>query len=449
MKTFLVRKVLYPLHELVMRRPTLAYLSQFEKSQWLPPEALKTLQWKKLKRLLHHAYERVPYYRSLFRSLDLHPQDVNNEADFRQLPFLTKELIRGNSPSLIAEGFQGKLIRYSTGGSTGEPLIFYTDSTKESAHNAAKLRARRWWGIEVGDRQIDLWGSPIELSKQDWLRVIKDRFLMNFILLSAFNLTEITIERYLQTMRSFQPMILYGYATVLYRVAQFCEEKGIDPGLKSLKAIVATSEMLFDYQREKIAKVFQRPVVNEYGSRDGGYTAQECPSGNMHIAMEHVYVEFVPLNDKDPEKAMEVVITNLDSYGMPFIRYRVGDLASGQGGICPCGRGLMLMQSLQGRSNDMLISPTGKVLHGLSVIYILREIPGMKQFKVTQKAADWLAIEVVKNSRFQATAERVIRDRISQIMEAPIRIDIIYRREIPPERSGKYRWIVSKMVGKV
>ncbi len=448
MNVKLVKHLFFPLHEFVMRRPTLVSLSKLEKSQWLHPDDLKTFQWEKLKRLLAHAYEHVPYYRSLFKSLDIHPQEIRNEDDYQLIPLLSKELIRDNLPSLTAEGFGGRLIKYSTGGSTGEPLNFYTDNGKESAHNAAKLRCRRWWGIDVGDYQIDLWGSPIEISKQDRFRIFKDRYFLNFILLSAFDLTETSIKEYLKVMHTFQPRILYGYATVLYRFAQFCEDRSIDPGLNFLKAIVTTSEMLYDYQRKKIAEVFNRPVVNEYGCREGGYIAQECPAGNMHLAMEHVYVEFVPV-DKDIKGLTEVVVTNLDGYGMPFIRYRVGDLASLKEANCSCGRGLKIMQSLQGRSNDLRVSPTGKILHGLSVIYILREIQGIRQFKVIQETRDRFTIKVVKDARYKSTDEGMMRERIGKIMGAPVMIDIIYTDEIPPEKSGKYRYVVSNVEGNI
>lgn len=440
----LVKHLFFPLHEFVLGRTTLSYLSKLEKNQWLSTKELKVLQWEKVKRLLRHAYERVPFYRTLFKSLDLHPGDIQNERDFQKVPFLTREIIQKNLPSLVADDFRGKLIRYCTGGSTGQPLIFYTDKVKESAINATKLMTRRWWGIEIGDRQIDLWGSPIELSKRDLFRIFKDRYFLNFVLLSAFNLSEASIMNYLQTMRSLQPMILYGYPTALYRVARFCEEKGIDPGLKALKGIVATAEVLYDHEREKISKVFQRSVINEYGCRDGGYIAQECPAGNMHIAMEHVYVEFIPI-DNSSEGATEVTVTNLDGYGMPFIRYRVGDIASKKEDNCPCGRGLALIQSVKGRSNDMLVSPTGKVLHGLSVIYIMRAIQGIRQFKVIQEASDHIIIEIVKGPNFQDACEATIKDQIRKVMEVSIKISIVYRNEILPEKSGKYRWIVSRV----
>jgi phenylacetate-CoA ligase len=440
----LVRHVLFPLHERLRGRPTVAHLAQMEASQWWSSGRLAALQWDKLRKLLAHAYETVPYYRDVFTRLGARPEDIREARDLERLPYLTKPIIREHLPRLMSTRPPGTLLRYTTGGSTGEPLIFYTDRNKEAAANAAKLRARRWWGIEVGDRQIDLWGSPIELSKQDRVRILKDRHLLNFVLLSAFDLTEASIARYLDVIRAFRPALLYGYATVFHKVARFCQERGIEPDVRGLKAVITTSETLHDHQRETIAKVFGRPVANEYGCRDGGFVAHECPFGHLHVAMEHVYLEFLPTAGA-PDGTTEVVITNLDAWGMPFIRYRVGDLATPAAAACPCGRALPLLRDVQGRTNDMLVSPTGRLLHSLSVVYVLREIPGLGQFKVTQDRVDRLVVEMVTDAAFDPASEDVIRRRLVETMGAPVHVDLIRRDQIQPEASGKYRWVVSRV----
>jgi phenylacetate-CoA ligase len=130
---------------------------------------------------------------------------------------------------------------------------------------------------------------------------------------------------------------------------------------------------------------------------------------------------------------------------MPFIRYRVGDLAASSDGVCPCGRGLALLGDLRGRTNDLLVSPGGRVLHSLSVIYVLREIRGLRQFKVTQQTIDHFLVDVVTDADFEAGSEPTIARRICQVIGGPVRVDIVHRDEIPPEASGKYRWVVSRV----
>ncbi len=449
MNKSIVKYFFYPVHEFLRGRKTLKYFTELEKTQWYSPEQVKELQWKKLKALLKHAYKNVPYYQKCWNKIGLKPKDIKDYSDFQKMPFLTKDDIKKNLTELIARGYEKKLLRNSTGGSTGEPLFFYTDRVKETYHNAAKLMARRWWGIDIGDREIDLWGSPIDLSQRDWIRTFKDRFL-NLIVLSAFDLSEKSMHRYIEIIRRFNPKFIYGYATALYRFAQFLNENNIDVKSLKLQAIISTAEMLYEHQRELIQTTFDCPVVNEYGSHDGGLIAYECPNKRMHIMSDQVYVEYI--NNNKPVstgESGEIVITNLVGFGMPFIRYKIGDMGIGKEEVCSCGRGSPIMEDIKGRVADMLVSPSGKAVHAWSVNYILRELQltGMKQFKVTQKTTSKIIVEIIRDSDFDANNVRLIKEKIYKLMEKNIEVEIKFVNEILPGKSGKYRWVVSEVAG--
>jgi phenylacetate-CoA ligase len=442
MNEIITRHFLLPVHERLRGRKTMRWYRELCRSQRASAETISLNQLEKLRRLLLHCLKDVPYYQQHFRSLGMGSYDRLDLAAYNTLPPLTKDEIRSHLHDLVAESYRRKLIKYSTGGSTGEPLVFYTDLHKEAQHNAQKLRSRSWFGVLPGDRQVDFWGSPIELEKLSKFRIWKDRRLLNQVLLSAFNLTEERLNAYTAFVKKFRPRLIYGYATVIYRLAQFIIDKPDAWGDYRPKLISCTSEMLYEHQREVIAKAFLCPVANEYGSRDGGLIAHECPKGGLHIAAEHVLVE---IDNPDESGVGDILITNLDGYGMPLLRYRIGDRGRLHDGECDCGLPLPLLGQLAGRSNDFLVGRNGKLIHSLAPVYVLREIPKLRQFKLVQRTNQQLEIQMVSDTALSAEELESVRKKMKRIFEFDIHVNFIYKDVIAPEKSGKYRWVVSEV----
>jgi len=430
-------KVLFlPAHERLRGRETLSYLGELRRVQRLGREAFEAYREEKIRRLLTHCATRVPYYRELFTEA----QARSGSQGLSGLPALERAQIRDRLDDLVADGYRGALIRHSTGGSTGSPLVFYSDKRKEARHNGYKLRCREWFGVRPGDRQVDFWGSPIELDKQSRLRIWKDRWLLNQVLLSAFDLTESRLAGYAGFLRRYRPRLIYGYPTVIYRVAQFIEEarfdlQGYRPGL-----VVCTSEMLYPHQRTAIERVFDCRVANEYGSRDGGLIAHECPNGRMHVAAEHVVVE---VDDPDASGVGDLLITNLDGYGMPLIRYRVGDRGRLGSAACDCGLPTPVLEELSGRSNDFVVGKDGKLIHSLAPIYVLREIPKVAQFKIVQQSDGSLDIDLVCREPLTQKEIAALTEDLQRVFGYELPVRYRFADAITPERSGKYRWVVS------
>lgn len=446
MNPFIVKKIIYPLHEFLVGRNTMKFLGELEKSQWLSLPEIKELQLRNLKNLLKHAYVNVPYYKRNFDEIGIKVDDIKSLYDIVKLPLLSRENIRNNLENLIARNWRKKLFLYNTGGSTGHPLIFYKDKQRAGYDMSAKIRARRWWDIDLGDKEVLLWGSPIELSKQDKLKTFRDR-LMNVLLLPAFDLTPESILRYLQILKEYKPKFIYGYATVLYRLSRFAKEQKIDMKGLNLKAVISTAEVLHEHYRELIREVFNCPVVNEYGARDGGLIAYECPQGEMHLTDDCILVEILDANNQPAKEGEngDIVITHLESYGMPLIRYKIGDRGSLLNKKCSCGRGLSLIKMIEGRNNDFVVTKDGRLIHCLFFIYIIREIPGVAQFRIIQKSFDELQIQIVKEPNFDTSAIKIIEEKIKKITGERIKIEFEFKEEIPLEKSGKYRWIISEI----
>lgn len=446
MNPFLVKNVFFPIYEKIRGWDTLKCLKELRKTQWYPEEKIKEYQWRKLKSLLQHAYDNVPYYRNMFKKLKIHPNDISSFQDFKKIPCLTKKDIKKDINSFISKDARKRgMIKMNTGGSTGEPLIFYVDKRRISYDRASHIRAREWWGIDVGDREIVLWGSPIETTSQDRIKDIRDWFF-NTKLLSAFKTSEEKMIKYAKIIKHFNPRHIFGYGSSIYLFCKTMMKKGIYLKNLDVKVVFVTADMLYDHHRKLIEEYFKCPVANGYGSRDGGFIAHECPEGNMHLT-ENIYVEILN-NGKEVNygEMGEVVITHLDNYTMPFIRYRTGDWAILSKKSCSCGRKLEIMESIEGRTTDFITTSKGKVMHALSLIYILRDIEGIEAFKIIQKRLDHLEIEIVRNNYFSFKSEEKIRKKIVQVMEdRNVKIDFKYPDHIKMEPSGKHRYVVSKV----
>ncbi len=443
--TRLVSNILFPLHERLKRHTTVSVRRAMEDSQWWTPERLRELQLQRLRALLTHAAAHVPYYRNLFAKLDFHPDEVHNLVDIQRLPFLTKTEIRGNENELKSTQAQG-LSRFNTGGSSGEPLIFFIGNERVSHDVAAKWRATRWWGVDIGDPEIVVWGSPIELGTQDRVRQLRD-WMLRTHLLAAFEMSAAKLDDFVRSIQRIRPRMLFGYPSALAHIARHAQARGMPVDQIGIQVAFVTSERLYDHQRELIEQVFGCPVANGYGGRDAGFIAHQCPSGSMHITAEDILVEII---DGDGHvlpagESGEIVVTHLATSDYPFIRYRTGDIGILSEELCSCGRGLPLLKEIQGRSTDFIVAQDGTVMHGLSLIYIVRDIPGVKNFKIIQESIDHCRILLVVESGFDVTRLAGVEQGVKARLGAAVRVDVEVVAEIPAERSGKFRYVISKV----
>ena len=286
MKAWAIRHLLWPAMEMRGNRIR-KYLAEMTETAALPADRVRALQRERLRDLLRFAVANVPAYRP-YADQVLARLDADPEQALRALPVLTKRAFNDRRDDFFADGAdRSALIANRTGGSTGEPTVFYMDRFTVEHYEAARWRGLGWHGIRIGDPSVMIWGSSIELtqmqSRKYWL---KERLLKNRIMIPAYALKPESVERYVRQIRAFRPHYLYGYASALHLMAELMLERGLTPGLK-LKAVVSTSETLHPHHREAIAAAFGCKVVNEYGARDAGILAFECPHGGMHITADN------------------------------------------------------------------------------------------------------------------------------------------------------------------
>jgi len=440
----LVGRVLFPLHERLKGKPTYAYLRDLERTQWLSPGALRELQFRRLKEHLDFAYREVPYYQRVFAEHDLHPSRIASFEDFSRVPCLTREEIRRLRHELQPRRPVRGARAISTGGSTGAPVTVMTDPRKSSAGDAARLRAHRWFGVDVGVPEVVLWGSPIEGGRQDTVRNLRDRFI-NSTFLSAFDMGEAALARYVTALVRKKPAKIFGYASAVFLLARYLRRIGwTTPGSWPL-AIFVTAEPLFPFQRALIESVFGAPVAVEYGARDAGLIANQCPAGGLHVNAEGILVELATADSGVPASSGEVIVTNLDSWAMPIIRYRTGDIAEAGGEACACGRGLPLLGQVQGRATDFLVTPDGRVMHALAAIYVMREIASVEEFQIVQEDTDRLRVLVVAERGDPRGTSAAIVGGFRGLFGPDVAISVDVVEAIPRAPSGKFRHVISRV----
>lgn len=437
MHPLIVRHLLLPLHERLIGRDTLRRLSSLSQSQWWPVDRLQELQTQRLRRLLVHVDAHSPFFRARLAAVGVNPQRADL-AELAMLPTLTKEDIYQHHDALVDRSGGGRSVSMSTGGSTGAPLSFQVNRGRQAADQASRMRARWWFGIEPGMRELYLWGSPIESQSG---RRFRD-YCLNHRMLAAFDMTPRSMARYVSEMTRFNPHHLFGYPSSLARLARFILDSGIKPVTPALRAVFTTGEVLLPVDRSILEGCFGVPVVDEYGARDAGFIAQQCPAGAYHVSMESLIVELldergqpVPTGERG-----EVTITHFDSQAMPFIRYRTGDFAR-WGGPCSCGRGLQTLTAIDGRKTDQLRTTRGGHAHGLSAIYPLRSVNEIAEFRVVQRAGLDLDVYIVERRPMSKAIEAAIRAELTtRIGPVDVRINRVER--LAPLPSGKHCCVV-------
>ncbi len=444
-RSWFARHVFYPAADALSGRGALRLWRELQESQWWNADRLRDLQGAKLKKLIAHAAGRTSFYRARLHQAGIDPLGVNCINDLRHMPLLLKDDIRAQREQMVADTHRDKSITSCTSGSTGSPLIFSVGKKRCGADLAARMRAHRWFNISTGDPVIYLWGSRIEIDRQDRLRAIRD-WLINEKLLSAFELSDQMLHKYANKFLYIRPHAVYSYASTLWRFAQFVQQHR--PELKGVikKVAIATGEQLLPAWRSEIIRSLECSVAEEYGCREGGLIAHECPAEAYHIMAENIIVEIVDDDGRPVAEGEEgrIVLTNLEAYAMPFIRYDTGDRAALRGGSCSCGRGLPMMWRPTGRTFEFLETNDGTKITGVSLSRDLKEVDGIAHYRVIQEARDRVRILLVTNFRYcrqqgEPQIRRFVKARIGEATD----VIIEYVDALPPHASGKYRYVIN------
>lgn len=420
------------------------YRQGLEQNQRLTAAQVQELQWQQLKQLLDHAYAKVPFYRRRLDEAGLPPQAIKSPDDFRRVPILTRQDLQAHLDDLVAENCdRSKLRRNSTSGSTGNPTVFYQDVRHQTCHEASKLRFRAWAGFEMGDKVAYLWGASRDIAQRNWLEQQRLHFVDRKLWLNAFDLTTDKMEEFAHQLLRWQPKYIISYVSAMYVFAGFLRERQLDR-IRPV-AIETSAEKLWDFQRELIEDVFQCPVVDAYGSREiPTIAAGFKPHEGLHIFSDICYLELLQ-NEQPVEVGQigEIIVTDLNNYAMPLIRYQNGDLARAGQKSCSCGLPFPLLAEIMGRSNTLISTPGGKYVHGAFLSYLLYSVEGVNSFQIHQKSLTDIDISLESNGLLKEEDILKLEKTISQQLGPGIEVNLQVVDRIPRTPTGKHRYIVS------
>jgi len=439
---FLSRWLIYYPGRLLRGENIPYHLWRYKRSQWWPKEKIQQYQFQKLKKLIQHAYHTVPFYQRIYRDAGISPEDIRSPEDVSRLPFVTREDIMQHTEEMRSTKRYPWITIKITGGSTAQPAKIYKNRKSTCLEDAALWRGLSWYGIKPADRQIRFWGIPGDKKGQQKIRLID--FIMNRKRIPAREWDDEFLKQFIPMVLKFKPAYFYGYISLVQDFTRVMLNEGIDPRSLNLKAIVLTAEVPYRQGREELQQIYQVPVVNEYGSSELGPIAYQCPEGNMHLMFENIYVEVADDDGKPlpPGEAGELILTDLNNYAMPLIRYRSRDFSALRTDTCACGREMPLIDEVTGRDVNRLRATDGRTIHASFALYLIEKLVEMGrshiQFQIVQDKVNHVYLNIVQNDSLRQEDVDYFISELKNIMGQDMQVTVHYLKALQREPSGKF-----------
>lgn len=419
--------------------------NMLQKSQWWTKEQHEEYQMGQLLRLINHAYDTVPYYKKVFDERNIKPKDIQNFNDLKKIPYLTKEIIRENIEGMISNKYsKNKLFYSTTSGSTGLPVGFYINE---------KYQNEKEWGFVA-----NLWKTiGYDIYRKQKCVILRGNLPTNGIyefrgrnlILSSFSMNHNTIEIYIKLIKKFKPEFILAYPSAIVILADYMAQNNLTIDIPELKAVICSSENIYDFQREKINHAFNARVFGHYGHTERCCIASECESSNYyHINSEYGYTEIVDENGNDvigEDETGEIIATGFMNYVVPFIRYKTNDIAVNTNQRCTCGRNYKLIKKLEGRKQDYFLDNDGNKITFTRpdrTIWLVEKSISAYQYVQNENGKIDLLIEPIKK----------IEIRDLEIMKKEFNktyphfcLNIRMVEHIERTKSGKFRYFVQNI----
>lgn len=415
-----------------------------KESQWWDENKLKEYQLENLKSTIINAYENVPYYTKLFNEYGINAYGIQDFSDIEKIPYLTKEIIHENINDLYNKNYPKYKIEYkTTGGSTGIPMGLYQDKfyTRKIEHAfVTHMWSRVGYDKNINNKIVYLRGVHL---KGEYEKDGKHLFLNSFLLNNDNYL------RYIERIEKFNPDFINGYPSSLYILSNFIIYNNIKVNIPNLKAILLTSENIYDFQREAIEKAFGKRTYSFYGHTERACIGGECEvSRNYHIHSEYGYTELINSEGKHVSKEGElgeIVCTSFINPVMPFIRYKTKDIAVNTLEKCKCGRNYMNIKRVEGRVQDFIFDKKGNV-----ITFICQDEPfwAIKEkiyaYQYIQDSIGEILLNIQPREKLSNEEILTIHKEFNNIF-FNIDIDIKIVDNIPIGPNGKFRYLIQNI----
>lgn len=406
-------------------------------SQW---NNTQIVEWqnRQLAKFVCHAYEHTRYYKNLFDSLGLVPDDIQSAEDLKKLPVINKAIINAHYEELIPDNLQQfKYRKGKTGGTTGEPMLYLCDENTWGYVTAAKIFHWKRAGYHYGDKFAAMGSSSLFSQKPSLVRRIYDK-LRNEYPMNAVNLTDELCQKYVETIKREHIHYLYGYAAAIYTFTKYVKEKRVD--LSQIDAVFTTSENLLDEYRNLMGETYHCKVMDCYGARDAGITAYESERGVYQVGY-NVIAEII---DEFEKNTGTLLSTNFLNYSFPLIRYQFGDEAELLDGFDETKYNGQIIRRIIGRTSDVMRLGNGHHLTATGFSMIMKEFDIVAfDFKKVGDIELVLRIQPV-TGKYSKEQENKIRETFVKYIGNDCSLIIEYVDGFETLKNGKHRFFYNE-----
>lgn len=416
--------------------------------QWYSQNDLLEMQFIKLKEMLIHAYDKTDYYNSLFNQVGFNPRKMSDFSDIKLIPIQTKKSIKSNFKSIKSHDFfdyNPRLTR--TSGSTGEPFEIFRSGLSHTYLRSLNFVAWNQAGYELGDKYASFSGGSLFPDQIKFKEKIY-AYLLNATIMPSYHLSKERFNKYLLKLQKEKIKYIYGYSSALYDFAQSIKKENLN--FSFIKGIFSSSDMLFKNQRKFIESVFGVKLIDIYGNPESGLLSFECYEQNgFHYGMQNCFVEIVDESGKNlgDNEIGRIIVTDLNNKCFPMIRYDTGDIGSISYEKCSCGRGLILIKNLGGRSRDYIILPDGRHIHGAFFNHLdsIYKADWLDRYHIKQKSKDLIIFQCIVNRDVSSEELNKIKKEIEIGTNNLIKVEMEIVDSIPITKMGKYKLITREI----
>lgn len=410
---------------------------------WSAEELNRYRSWK-LCELVKFAYNSSPFYHEYYRKCGVHPDQIRSENDLKRLPIVDKVNLRQVDPLQVitmrtkdGSPREGDLMVEVTSGSTGEPLKIKRSWRDLFYIKANDIRAFQQTGFRFYHRQVVLKSSTESVTGRHWFERfgILRKYWLSVIDSPEYNLTKL---------KEIRPQHLHGYPSGLLEIAELLHGR---KQIFTVPIICTGAEVMDQHMRRMISESFNAEVFDLYGVREVGNIAWECQAHQgMHINDDSMIVELLDENGHEvPEKAEgEIVVTHLDSFDYPFIRYRLEDRALRQEGKCSCGVFFRRLKRITGRVDARIWLPSGRWISGM-VFQELRTVPWLSAFRVVQDDPKSIKLQVVPKFTIQHGELKALVAKASNLLQGKLTVVPEVLEKLERDKSGKLRAVICRL----
>ena len=416
-----------------------------EQERWSLAE-LSDYQDRRVREVVQVAYAKSRYYREVMDGARLKPQDVRGVADLPKLPLLTRSTVRDRGPDLLTARRPRRSWRHGhTSGTTGSPLSMWYDRETCIQNNAQDRRQKAWGGMEPGDWIGVFLGRVIVPPGQRRPPYWRVNLVQREVWFSSFHLSEQSLDAYVTEIRRRRLRFLEGYPSTLFILATYLHRTGQS---LPMDAVFTSSETLHPVQREAIEASFTCRLFDFYGLAERTIFAGECEvHAGRHLAEDFGITEVV--DDSGAPVAPGgwgfLVGTSLHNLAMPMLRYRTNDVSRVLQTACRCGRGFRVLDPVTTKAEDVIVTPDGRLISPSILTHPFKPFDQIVKSQVIQEAIDRVVVKLVAGAGFSPVQQAELIAGIEARLGAGVRVEVLLVEDIPAERSGKYRWVISRI----